>query len=263
MQGQHSVNKLFLAFSALLIAVLLTPFCFAQNPAPTPQTYLVTVVHVKPDMDLEYRELIKEAAAAYKKGGGKEWQTWTTALLGNAFEYWIFRPVENIKQFDSPGPMVKGLGEEGMRALTVKRNRMIVSTRTFLATTIPTLSVAPKSAPKLCIGVITDLTPGRWEDYGKWLRENALTANAKTDSKGVITWAEGLGGNPNTAHVAVFFDNFEDIGNFVQAYNKALADLKLQPNPPAGIQSQVEFAVYRHVPELSFAPAPAVKAETK
>ncbi len=60
--------------------------------------------------------------------------------------------------------------------------------------------------------------------------------------------------------VAVQFDNFEDMGKFVQAYGKAMADLKLQTNAPVGVESHVEFAVYRYVPELSIAPAPAKAA---
>ena len=88
----------------------------------------------------------------------------------------------------------------------------------------------------------------------------ALVANAKTNSKGVSTFVEGVGGNPNTVHVAVFFHNFEDIGTFVPAYGKAVADLKLQPASPVGVESHVEFAVYRYIPELSLSPAPAKPA---
>lgn len=257
MQRHRSITKHFQAFGALWLAVLLTPFCLAQNTPPASQVFQVTVVRVKPEMDTEYREFTKETLAAYKKGGGKEWQTWTTATLGESFEYWFFRPVENLKQFDQPGPVVKALGEEGMRAWVAKRSRMVVSARSFLVSTLPALSVPRQGEPKLAIGVITNIAPGRTAEFYKWFKENALVANAKTNSKGVATFVESLGGKPNVVHVAVSFDNFEDIGNFFQAYGKAMADLKLQPDSPVGVVTQSEFAVYRYIPELSLSPAPA------
>lgn len=261
MQRHRSITKLILAFGSLLLAVSLTPFCLAQSTPPAPQVFQVSVVRVKPEMDAEYREFTKETVVAYKKGGGKEFQTWTTATLGEAFEYWFFRPVENMKQFDQPGPVVKALGEEGIRAWVAKRGRMIISARTFLVSTLPALSVPRQGEPKLVIGVITNVAPGRTAEFYKWLKENALVANAKTNSKGVSTFSESLGGNPNTVHVAVFFDSFEDMGNFFQAYGKAIADLKLQGNSPVGVETQSQFAVYRYIPELSLSPAPAKPAE--
>lgn len=261
MQRHRSITTLFLAFVTLLLAVSLTPLSQAQNKPPASQVFRVSVVRVKPEMDAEYREFVKETLAAYKKGGGTLFQTWTGTTLGEAYVYIYFTPVENLKQFDQPGPVVKALGEDGIRAWAAKRGRLIISSRTYLASTLPALSVPRKGEPKLGIGVVTNVAPGRTAEYYKWFKENALVANAKTNSKGVFTFVEGLGGNPNTVHVGVNFDNFEDMENFVQAYNKAMADLKLQPNPPVGVQTQVEFAVYRYIPELSLSPAPAKPAE--
>ncbi len=260
MQRHRSTTKLFLAFGALLLAVSLTPFCLAQSTPPPSQVLQVIVVRVKPEMDTEFREFVKETVAAFKKGGGKEWETWTAATLGEGYEYWVFRPVESLKQFDQPGPVAKALGEEGTRAWYAKWSRMVVSTRSFLVTTLPALSVPRKGEPKLSIAVVTHVAPGRTAEFYKWIKENALVANAKTKSKGVSTFVQGLGGNPNVVHVAVSFDNFEDIGNFVQAYGKAVADLKLQPGSPVGVESQAEFGVYRYIPELSISASPAKPA---
>ena len=141
---------------------------------------------------------------------------------------------------------------------------MITGYRNFLVSSVPELSVPPKSEPKICIGVRANITPGRMPEYMKWLKENALAANAKTGSKGVYTNVVGLGGNPNEVQVAVLFDNFEDMGNFVQAYGKAMTDLKLQANAAVGVVAHTEFAVYRFIPELSLVPTPApAKAASK
>lgn len=52
------------------------------------------------------------------------------------------------------------------------------------------------------------------------------------------------------------FENFADREKFVAAYGKAMTDLKLQREPPAGIVAHIEFAVYRYLPELNIAPPP-------
>jgi len=260
MQRHRSITKIFLAISALLFAVAITPFCMAQNQ-PAPQAYLVSAVKVKPGMMDQYRELMKnETLPAFKKAGGREWHTWVVQTLGEAGEVWTFRPISNLKELDEPSFLTRALGEAGARALIAKRAQLVVSARTFLATTVPDLSVQPKSEVKLGVGVINTVTPGRVPEFMKWLKENALVANAKTNSRGVATFVQALGGNPNTVHVSVFFDNFDEIGKFVQAYNKAIADLKLQGNAPVGVVSNVEFGVYRFVSELSITPAPATAA---
>lgn len=260
MPRHRSITKLLLAFGALLIAVAITPFCLAQNQ-PVPQTYLVSAVKVKPGMMDQFRELLKnETLPAFKKAGGKEWHTWVVQTLGESGEVWTFRPVASMKELDEPSFLTRALGEAGARALVAKRAQLIVSARTFLATTVPDMSVQPKGEMKLCIGVINTVTPGRLPEFMKWLKENALVANAKTSSKGVATFVQALGGNPNTVHVAVYFDNFDEMGKFAQAYGKAIADLKLQGNAPIGAVSNVEFGVYRFIAELSITPAPATAA---
>jgi hypothetical protein len=260
MQRHHSTIKLFLAFSAALLALSLSPFCLAQTQ-PAPRLYAMTVTQVKPGMMEQYQAFLKnETLAAFKKAGGKECSTWTVQTFGPGGEIWIYRPVENLKQLDEPNFIVKALGEAGARAWIAKRAQLVTSSRTVLVATIPTLSAPINGEPKLAFGVTTTVTPGRLEDYIKHVKENGLAANAKTNSKGVVAFVESFGGNPNTIHVAVFFDNFEDIGNFITAYNKAIAELKLQPNPPVGVQERVEFGVYRYLPELSVVPAPAKAA---
>lgn len=264
MQRHIATIKLFLACSALLLAVSLSPFALAQNqPAVQPRLYWVTVTQVKPGMMEQYREFLKnETLAAFKKAGGKEFHTWTVQSFGEGGEVWTYRPVENFKQLDDPNFLVKALGEAGARAWNAKRAQMVSHTRSFMISTTPALSIAPKGEPKICIGVRASITPGRGAEYAKWLKENALPAAGKTNAKGVYTNTVGLGGDPNEVHVAVLFDNFEDMGNFAVAYGKALTDLKLQANAPAGVVAHTEFSVYRFLPELSIAPAPQ-KADNK
>ena len=93
MQRHRSITTLFLTFGTLLLAVSLTQFCLAQNAPPASQIFRVSVVRVKPEMDAEYREFVKnETLAAYKKGGGTFLQTGMGTTLGEATVYVSFTP---------------------------------------------------------------------------------------------------------------------------------------------------------------------------
>jgi hypothetical protein len=268
MQRHRSITKLFLALSAVLLTAALAPSTFAQNqpssPAPAAQqVYWVTVTKVKPEMANEYVEFLKnETLPAYKKGGGKAWATWTTTILGEGGEYWLVRPLDSLKQFDEPSFLVKALGEAGTQAWAAKRAKLIVSSRSFLITARPDLSVAPKTneAPKIGVGARTSVTPGRDADYVKGLKE-LVSVVGKTNAKGVLVSKVGLGGDPNEYIALVLFDSFADIEAFFQSFVKAAAEAKLAP-AAAGVAAHTEWAVYRYVPELSIQPPP-MKAENK
>src|SRR5215467_2340979 len=236
MQRQITTTKLSLAFSALLLAVSLTPCCFAQNQPAQPPAYWVSVTHVKLGMMDQYQEFIKnETLPAYKKAGGKEWATYVVQTFGEAGEIWSIRPVENLKQFDEPNFLVKALGEKGVQAWNAKRAQMIVSSRIFLISPRTELSILPKEETKIGVGARVSVAPGRAAEYEKWVKGNILPALSKTNAKGVYVNRVGLGGNPNEYLAYVLFDSFEEIGKFQTAYGKALAELKLQAEPPAGL----------------------------
>lgn len=258
MKRHNIFTKPLLAFSALLLASALTPFCLAQTPAPTPQVYWVTVTQVKPGLGSQYREFIKnETLPAFKKAGGKEWQTYVVAAFGEVGEFWTLRPVENLKQFDEPNFITKALGEAGARAWNAKRAQMIVSSRSFLITSRPELSspLPVTETVKIGVGARVSVAPARAAEYEKGLKENLLPLVKKTNAKGMYINRVGLGGNPHEYLVFVPFDSFEEIGKFAAARNKAAAELK---TPPAviGLVLDEKWAVYRFVQELSVAPTP-------
>lgn len=258
MKRHNIFTKLFLTFGALLLASALTPFCLAQTPAPTPQTYWVTVTQIKPGLATQYREFIKnETLPAFKKAGGKEWQTYVVAAFGAAGEFWTLRPVENLKQFDEPNFIIKALGEAGARAWDAKRAQMTVSSRSFLISSRPELSSPPPvtETVKIGVGARVSVAPARAAEYEKGLKENLLPLLKKTNAKGLYINRVGLGGNPNEYLVFVPFDSFEELGKFAAARNKAAAELKTPP-AVAGLVLDEQWAVYRFVPELSIAPPP-------
>jgi hypothetical protein len=242
------------ACGALLFA--LTSFAYAQNP-PARQSYQVTIVQVKPEMEREYGDYLKnEAIPALQKSGVKQRAAWRTATFGEGGEYVFLTPIESLAQFDNPNAMVKALGQEGVAALLAKRARLISSSRNVLITARPDLGVAPKAdyAYKLGFSGNVTVTPGRTAEYEKYVKDLSATV-AKTNAKGVLVGKAGLGGDPNSYRLMVLFDNWADLEKFQAAYAKASAETKLTP-AAAGVVAHTEWRVYRYAPELSITPTP-------
>lgn len=248
------ITRLGAACVALLFA--LTSFAYAQNP-PAQQSYEVTTVQVKPGMGGEYVDLQKkEMIPALQKGGVKQRSVWTTATFGEGGEYVTLRPIESLAQFDDPHPVVKALGQEGATALLAKRARLISSSHIVQITARPDLGVAPKAdyAYKLGVSANVSVTPGRTDEYEKYVKALSATA-AKTNAKGVLVGKAGLGGDPNSYRLMVLFDNWADLEKYRAAREKAAAETKLTP-AATGVVAHTEWRVYRYVPELSIASAP-------
>lgn len=248
------ITRLGAASVALLFA--LTSFAYAQNP-PVRQSYQVTTVQVKPGMGSEYVDYLKnEANPAMQKGGVKQRAVWQTATFGEGGEYVFLTPIESLAQFDNPNPAVKALGQEGAAALWAKRQRLVSSSRQVQITARPDLGLAPKAdyAYKLGVSANVSVTPGRTDEYEKYVKALSATA-AKTNAKGVLVGKAGLGGDPNSYRVMVLFDNWADLEKYQTARAKAAAETKLTP-PAAGVVAHTEWRVYRYVPELSITPAP-------
>ena len=104
-------TSFFPAPSALLEATAFTTAGFAQNPTPTPplrQSSQLTTVQVKPEMGRDWREYPQnDANPAAIKAGVKQRDVWTTATFGEAGEFVIVTPIENLAQFDGPTPWSK------------------------------------------------------------------------------------------------------------------------------------------------------------
>jgi len=132
MQRHPSITKPYAALSALLLAVSLTTFAFAQTKAaaksqaklaaPAPQApaqrqlISLTFLRIKPGMGPEWQEFRKsETLPALRKAEVKEQSVWNTAIFGEG-GYVIVTPIGSLTQYDNPSPTVRALGQEGARA---------------------------------------------------------------------------------------------------------------------------------------------------
>ena len=260
------------ALTALLSAACDTPNTTASsNPPASPaaatdqaprQRYLVIATRVKPEMMAQFREFfLKETLPAQQKGGVKQQSVWTTANLGEGFEYVTIRPIDGLEVFDEPNAITKALGEEGARRWGAKRATMIVSSRSYIMQSRPEMSItpAPNETPKLAFVTRNSIAPGRGADYENFVKNEMLPIIKKTNPKGFLIRKVGLGGDSDGYISAVLLDSFADYKKWTEALTKeGYGNLEAKR---AGIYLHREIAVYRYVPELSL-PQPTV-AEKK
>jgi len=237
----------------------------AQAPM-APQWLSVTVVHIKPELVLEYQDFMKnEALPTLQKGGMKSRETWTTAGFGESFEYVYVTPIDNFAQYDGPGPIVKALGEEGARAYGAKVRRFLSSSQTYAVQTRPDLSYMGKMSgpPKMAVVNWIHIAPGRNVDFENVIKNDIVPALKKADVLGYFVSQTVHGGDVNEYVTLTIVENFAEIGKGSpvirgmggqEAFNKFLSKV-------SGIIAHQERSVMRLVPELSFT-AP-VKAENK
>ncbi len=268
MKRHRSTTSFFMAFSALLLTLTLTPLCFAQAK-PTAQApaqrqlFSVLFLRIKSGMGAEWREFRKnETLPMLQKAAVKQQTLWNTAVFGEG-GYLIVTPIESLAQYDNPGPAVRALGQEGATAYQAKAARFTESFHSVAIETRPDLSIAPKPGDqaKLIVVTTTTIVPGRGEDYENFVRTAVVPAIRKAAPKGYLVSQVVYGGNVNQYFSVVLLDSFADLQRWREAFAKEGAAARLNVKS-AGIVTNRENAIYRFVPELSVMPM-AQKAENK
>lgn len=231
-----------------------SPAAAEQASAPR-QRYFVIATRVKPEMMIQYHEFYqKETLPALIKVGLKEQSVWTSATLGEGFEYITIRPIDGLQQFDEPSLMTKALGEEGVRQWGTKRGTMIVSSRSYVMQARPDMSLAPNpnDVPKLAFVSRASIAPGRSTEFENYVKNDVLPIVKKTNPKGHLVNKVTLGGDTEEYISATLLDSFADFEKWGAALAKEGYGNIVAKR--AGIVLRREMAVYRYVPELSIRP---------
>jgi hypothetical protein len=223
--------------------------------AAAPELLSVNVVHVKPEMALEWTEFQKkETIPTLQKGGILQRDAWRTAI-GEAYEVAFVTPMANLAVRDEPNPMVKALGEEGARAYAAKNSRLIAGSRSFVIRTRPDLSYAPTSdePPKLAVLSSLSIAPGRISDYETHVKTDVLPIQKKAQSLGYLVSQTIFGGDGSEFVTLALVSSFADLDKGPAAVRvlgpEGAAKLSAKS---AGIISHTERIVIRYDPELSF-----------
>jgi hypothetical protein len=246
-----------------LISLTLAVFTFAQNkPAPGPasnqtqQLMLMRILHLKPEMQNEWVDFMKnEYIPAMKKAGVTQLFTLRRATFGEGGEIIQAQPIKDLSELDGPSPLVKALGQDGANALSSKLPRFISGYRVLGVVARPALGIAMPSGyiPKLLAQQITSVAPGRTADFEKFSKAQKEVAKNVPMIKGVLVDKVTAGGDLNEYHAFLLYDSFADMGKVSQAFSKAAEEAKLAPLP-AGVALHIERSTYRFVPELSIVP---------
>ena len=251
--------------SVLGVALWLAYAVSAQTPAQksaetkpegaaTPQLLAVNVVHVKPDMALEWEEFQKkETIPTLQKAGIRQRDAWRT-VFGENYEVAFVTQMANLAVRDAPNPMVKALGEEGARAYAAKNRRFIASSRSFVIRTRPDLSYATSSEPpRLAVLSSLSIAPGRITDYENHVKTDVLPIQKKAQSLGYLVSQTIFGGDGNEFVTLTLVNSFADLDKGPAAVRVLGAEgaAKLSAKT-SGIVTRSERIVIRYDPELSF-----------
>src|SRR5205823_3323012 len=137
--------------------------------------------------------------------------TWATAM-GLGGEVYFVRPIAGLSSLDTPA---RGVSQAEVDAVVAKRQSMILDMRTYVATPLPDLSIAPKPGYQAKLAVLStqSVVPGHIAAYRANLKAMSAVI-AKTNAKGLLVSQVGLGGDPNEFMVVALFDSFTDIDKF-------------------------------------------------
>ena len=264
MQRHITTTKLFLACSALLLAVSLALFAFAQTKAPAKpaaqapvprQLLRLQFLRIKSGMGTEWREFRKnETLPMLQKAGVKEQTVSVIAQFGEGGVL-IVTPIESLAQFDGPGNAARALGQEGAAAYNAKGARFTESTHAIVLETRPELSSPPPPGYQFKLFVVTTTTvaPGHFDEYENYVKTALLPVIKKAAPKGYLLGRVAYGGATNQYMSALFVDSWADLQRYRAAQIKEATAAKLA-GKTAGIVTNTENAVYGFVPELSVVP---------
>ncbi len=229
----------------------------ASTQAPAQPGWLsVQVVSVKPDMLTEWQDLQKnETIPALKKGGSKWREAWQTAVFGPSYQYALVSPIDSLVQLDGDSPMLKALGQEGLRTYGVKLRRLIASSRTYGVRPRGDLSYLPQVAgpPKLAVLNFISVAPGRFVEYESYIKNDILPIMKQAKVAGLAVSQTIFGGDGNEYVTATFYDSFAEIDKgppAVRVLGQEAANKLAQKT--AGVVMRVERIIIRFNADLSF-----------
>lgn len=248
----------------LFFAAVTVEPCTAQDQSRTARGRIaVTTIKIKPDMVSDFQNMVNdEVNPAIAKGGIKWQDIWQPATFGEGFEFILVSPIENFAQYDSPGPLAKGLGREGYAAWAAKSTKMVSSLRTCAYEMRSDLSYEPEmtAPPKMAVVNFVSVAPGRNTEFENFIKGEWLSAVKKSGIRGYFVHQLVFGGDINEYMVVALHENFAELDKGQPAARVLGQEsmTKLMQKLPVGVVTHQERIVARFNAELSYRPAPAM-----
>jgi hypothetical protein len=221
------------ALAVLLGTVLAAPL-LAQAPPPAGvgSWYTATTYVVKPGMMDDFRALvIKEINPAAKKGGLTQAQVWRFST-GNTNRVLRIVLHNSLADRDGPSAVEKGMGADGFRAFTKRRDALLVASTIYIGRQRLDMGLTTPGAPapRLAERYVVRIAQGRNAEYLKYVQ--AFLAAAKKS------------GHQRAAGQVVFGP---EAGTFVSnTYYSGWADLE-KGRPPDRVMSASELTAFNQL----------------
>lgn len=238
--------------SALLLALGVSTLCHAQTAAGPMSR--VTIIHVKPDMLNEWREIEKGSIPDLKKGGQKSRTVYQTYIFGNSYEYVSVAPIENIAQFDGQNPLLKAMEPAAYARFSEMARKCTESSTSFMSTRNDEISnlILNDAIPPILVSARYHITPGKTQEFINLMKSELLPVYKKAGIRMIVN-QRGPGTNPNDVTTSTFFKSFADWGGQPFLIKQLGADAAGKINAKfIGVRTLVEVVTRRRVDELSF-----------
>lgn len=237
------------------------PLCYAQQSSASEQMQQIMIFHAKPEMRLEWENLMKEAAAGLKKAGVPWLSVWETAVFGE-HQYVAVTPIENFAQYDGPHPLVKGLGEAGaMRIFSAGARYFSQPPRMYALRYHPELSIVGPSNEPPAFAVVTTIhiAHGKDQQFTDFLKSDILPALRKAEVQRYMVYSTVFGGDVNEWTTVTAFRKFADL-DAGPPLRRVLGEQGVRNlgAKSSGFVVSMQRAIARYRPELSY-PAPSTK----
>jgi len=233
----------------------------AQSGQPTapPARSLVTTTTVKPDMVLQYQELVqKEALPAYKKAGIPFRWVFANGPVGPGATFVSAQPITNYAQFDQ-GPVLRAaMGAEGFAKYMARLQPMIVSTHGVIQTLVQNASLQSFSGkpPAWVIVTTTHVLPGKGPEFASITETEFLPALKKAGVTDSWMFAANFGAPGTRRTIVTPIPNWAGLDTPNPLTRALGAEAQKLNQKRAALTTGAESVVLRFVPDLSYG-APA------
>ena len=138
----------------------------------------VDIVQVLPDKLDDYIELQQEEVnPALQRAGVPYRSDWRTAEFGNTYERLFVTPIDNLADYDTGGPLTRGLDPDRLARIRDRVRRCTMSRQSYAMRYHPELSVLVDDVSGLSLARVAtiQIAPGRTADWEAFLQENLPT----------------------------------------------------------------------------------------
>lgn len=201
----NMVDRTFRGSSLVVLASLLlissASTLGAQPKAPA--WVRLNIIDVRGDMVDEFLAIQEQFSADAKKAGRPFRSVWQTAQIGPTWRFAIATPMKSIADLGAPSTSDDSVIDRAVKCI-VSRRSLIVRPMNDLSKPLPA-----GTTPSLAVVTMTEVAPGREDDYISWLKNDYIP---HFDKVGVhyLSGDVGLGGGNSFVQFALF-ESFDEI----------------------------------------------------